>query len=560
MRIIKSQVNNSTKQAGDSTPLKSSGNFLPPASCLLPPGDRSVAIIGAGLGGLSAAIHLRLAGYEVTVFEANARVGGRANVIERDGFRFDTGPSLLNYPWVFEELFQAAGRRLSDYVTLISVDPSVSFQWADGERLTLSSNLPRLMNELERFEPGVRPRLLAYLADAESKYRTAFDKLVTRNEDSFIKWLSALNLGEMRGLSVWRSLDGHLRRFFRSRRLRDALGSYAMYLGGSPFNLPGLFAILPYGELAYGLWLPKGGIYGLVEGVERLAREVGVKIITNCRARRILVKDRRVTGIEFSDGHVHRAAIVISNVDVPTTDTELIGAADLSSSARRRRTKTKMTPGVLTFYWGIRGALEHLGHHTIFLPDDYRGAFDDLLRDKRVPRDLPFYVSLPSATDATLAPADSTAMFVLVPTPLVSEMRDADWQAVTRDVRGRVLSRLRSHGVNISADRIAVEEVYTPVEWQKRFGLYDGSAFGAAHTLFQMGPLRAGNASREIAGLFYVGASTTPGTGMPMVVLGGRMTAERVLMASGRTVARAGLRSTDEAMNDERADQLPAIS
>jgi phytoene desaturase len=554
-------LTNYTKQADDVESLKGrGGNFLPPASCLLPP-DHSllppVAVIGAGLGGLSAAIHLRLAGYDVTVFEANARVGGRANVIERDGFRFDTGPSLLNYPWVFEELFQAAGRRLSDYVTLMPVDPSVSFQWPDGKRLALSSNLQRLMDELERLEPGVRPRLLAYLGDAAGKYRTAFDKLVTRNEGSFIKWIGALNLGEVMGLSVWRSLDGELRRFFRSRHIREALGSYAMYLGGSPFNLPGLFSILPYGELAYGLWLPKGGVYGLVEGIERLAREVGVKIITNSRARRIVVENRRAAGVEFSDGRVHRSGIVVSNVDVPTTDTELIAADDLSRAARRRRTKVKMTPGVLTFYWGIRGELEGLGHHTIFLPRDYRGAFDDLLRRKRVPRDLPFYVSLPSATDPTLAPAHSTAMFVLVPTPLVSQMRDADWRAVTRDVKGRVLSRLRSHGVNISAERIAVEEVYTPVEWQKRFGLFDGSAFGAAHTLFQMGPLRAANVSSEIEGLFYVGASTTPGTGMPMVVLGGRMTAERVLMANRRPLAHAGHHS----VNDERAaDQLPATS
>jgi phytoene desaturase len=554
-------MNNTNTEPGDSAdqdygekPSGGGGAKKPASACRLPP---VAAVIGAGLGGLSAAIHLRLAGYEVTVFEANRRVGGRANLIERDGFRFDTGPSLLNYPWVFEELFRAADRRLADYVTLIPVDPSVSFQWPDGERLALSSDLQRLMEELERLEPGVRPRLLAYLGDAAAKYRTVFDGLVTRNEDNFFRWLGSLGVRGMLRLSVWRSLDGELRRFFGSRRIREALGSYAMYLGGSPFDLPGLFSILPYGELAYGLWLPKGGVYALVEGVERLARELGVTIITNCRARRILVENRRAAGIEFTDGRIHHTPLVVSNVDVPTTDSQLLGAEALAPATRRRRSKAKMTPGVLTFYWGIRGAVNNLGHHTIFLPGDFRGAFDDLLKRKRVPRDLPFYVSVPSATDRGLAPGGATTMFVLVPTPLVSQMRDADWRAVTLDVKARVLARLRHHGVDLSAERIAVEEVYTPVEWQRRFGLYDGSAFGAAHTLFQMGPMRAGNYSREVDGLFYVGASTTPGTGMPMVVLGGKMTAERVLMAGQPQPAVKGMSSMK---GESPAGQLPAAS
>jgi phytoene dehydrogenase-like protein len=170
-----------------------------------------------------------------------------------------------------------------------------------------------------------------------------------------------------------------------------------------------------------------------------------------------------------------------------------------------------------------------LGHHTIFLPDDYRGAFDDLFKNRRIPRALPFYVSLPSETDATLAPAGDTAIFVLVPTPLLSEMPDADWPALTQEVKAKVLGVMRGAGARLDAENIVCEEVFTPLEWQRRFGLYDGSAFGAAHNLFQIGPFRAANTSKEIKGLYYVGAGTTPGTGMPMVVLGGKMTAERIL-------------------------------
>jgi phytoene desaturase len=182
----------------------------------------------------------------------------------------------------------------------------------------------------------------------------------------------------------------------------------------------------------------------------------------------------------------------------------------------------------MTFYWGIRGRVERLGHHTIFLPQDFRRAFDELLKQKKIPEDLPFYTAVPSDTDPDLAPPGDTAMFVLVPTPLLSEMPTLDAPETVARVRQQVLDRLTADGIDLDPSRIAFEEVLTPGEWRRRFGLYDGSAFGAAHTLFQVGPFRARNYSSEIEGLFYVGASTTPGTGMPMVVLGGKLTAERV--------------------------------
>ncbi len=473
-------------------------------------------MVGAGLGGLSAAIHLRLQGRKVTIFEKNATVGGRANVIEREGFRFDTGPSLLNYPWVFEELFAAAGRKFSDYVDLIPVDPTVQFRWPDGEVFSLSSNLTRMLAECERLEPGCGPRVMAFMRDAAGKYDTSFGKLVTRNEDNPLKWIGRLTPGEMLRTGVWRSLDGELRRFFESRYIREAFGSYGMYLGGSPFELPGLFTILAYGELAYGLWLPRGGVYGMVCGVQRLAREIGVTIHTDCAVARIESENRSVTGVRLRDGSVFPASVVVSNVDVPTTDRELL------EPPSSKPANPKMTPGVMTFYWGVRGCSDQFGHHTIFLPKQYRAAFHQLASG-RIPDEVPFYVSIASASDPALAPPGDAAMFVLVPTPVLSRMGTVDWERAVRDVKRRVLER-----IGLDASRIVFEEVWTPEEWGRRFGLYDGSAFGAAHTLFQMGPFRSRNYSESLRGLYYVGASTTPGTGMPMVILGGRMTAERI--------------------------------
>ncbi len=485
---------------------------------------RAVTIIGAGLGGLSAAIHLRLAGFDVTIFEANEKVGGRANLIEKEGFRFDTGPSLLNYPWVFKQLFEAAGKRMEDYVELLPVDPSVAFQWQDGTHFQLSSNFTRLANECDRLEPGSRVGLLSFLQDAGIKYKLSFEKLVNQNEDNPLKWFGNLSFREITKLSVWRSLNSELRRFFKNHYIREAFGSYGMYLGGSPFDLPGLFTILAYGELAYGLWLPKGGIYGLVEGIEKLALELGVKIYTNSPVAKIISKNDQVEAVELQDGKTYKSSLVVSNVDVPTTNSQLLGEQNQLQSS-----SYKMTPGVITFYWGIKGKVGNLGHHTIFLPNDYQRAFDDLFKKKRIPKQLPFYISIPSETDASLAPAGDTSMFVLVPTPLLSEMPNINWSQTVQMVREQVLARLQSHGVELSADQIIVEEVYTPEDWANKFGLYDGSAFGGAHTLFQVGPFRPRNYSSKIQGLFYTGASTTPGTGMPMVVISGKLTAERII-------------------------------
>jgi phytoene desaturase len=228
-----------------------------------------------------------------------------------------------------------------------------------------------------------------------------------------------------------------------------------------------------------------------------------------------------VTGVELSGGGWLAARTVVSNVDVPTTQGSLL---------RAKKVKVpRMTPGVVTFYWGIRGRLDPLGHHTIFLPDDVRDGFLDLFQRQRIPRELPFYISIASDTDSSLAPPGHSTVFALVPTPLLSELGPIDWSDTVSSLRGILFERLRQHGVALDEERVVCEEVLTPADWGERFGLYDGSAFGAAHTLFQLGPFRTQNVEPSVEGLYYVGAGTTPGTGLPMVTLGAFMTAERVL-------------------------------
>lgn len=482
-----------------------------------------VIVIGGGLGGLSAAIHLRLAGVEVTVLEANEQVGGRASQIQVEGFTFDTGPTLLNYPWVFQRLFEKAGRSLPAAVKLMPVDPSIMFLWPDGQHFHLSSNLCQLVSEVERVEPGGTPGLMAFLADANAKYRIAFDKLVCHNARNWVDWFSRLSPPDLWRTAIWRSLDRELGRFFRSPLIRDALGSYGMYLGGSPYQLPGLFSILAYGELSQGLWLPRWGIYALVQAIERLAEELGVRILTRHRVQKIILAGAAVKGVELEDGKVLESPLIISNVDVPTTQRVLLGR----DGADNR--DVRMTPSAMTFYWGVRGKVEGAGHHSIFLPHDARRNYDDLFKRERVPGQLPFYMSIATETEPSLAPADCSTVFILVPLPRISRLKEWDMVDLASHLKARIFERLKQQGIALKPEDLIVQRVFSPRDWETRFGLYDGSAFGASHTLFQMGPFRSPNRDPSISGLYYVGASTTPGTGLPMVVLGGEMTAERVL-------------------------------
>ncbi len=490
---------------------------------------KHIGIIGAGLGGLSAALHLRRAGYDVTVYESNTRPGGRANRIEEAGFTFDTGPTLLNYPWVYEELFRACGADLHDVLELLPVDPSIRFIWPDDTTFTLSSDLVRLREECERLAPGMGPDLMAFLADARHKTALSFGHLALRNVDHPLQWATLLSLRDWYATGAWRSLWSELGRFIRHPRIREAFASYAMYLGGSPWELPGLFSILPYGELAQGLWFPKGGMHELPRAMADLAARLGVTIHYESPVDSVRLVGGCVAGLVMTSGQEQEHDLVVSNVDVPTTREQLFPDGPLRRNGEKLNQRLRMTPGVITFYWGLKGDYPELPHHSIFLPADFKTAFEALSVRHVIPDDLPFYVCAPSKSDPGMAPAGGTSFFALVPVPHLKQQPGVHWDHTVADIRSRIMARLRHHDIRLDERDLLVERVFTPEDWRVRFGLYEGSAFGAAHTLFQMGPFRPPNRDRAVEGLYYVGASTTPGTGVPMVVLGGQMTAERIM-------------------------------
>jgi len=483
----------------------------------------SVAVVGGGVGGLSAAIRAARAGCKVTLYERNASLGGRANRIEAAGFAFDTGPSLLNYPWVFQELFRTAGANFEDHVTLLPVDPGMRFVWPDGETLTLSSDLPSLADEFERHEPGAGTRLMEWIAHSESRFHLVMRRIACIDSTNVLCFFRRAGILSLLRAGLLGSMHGSLRRFFRSNRILDALGAYAMYLGGSPWDLPAAFSVLPYGEIADGLWLPRGGMYALVQALQRLAASLNVRIYTETDIKQVIPDGRRCRWVVLPDSTAQDFDAVILNADAPAARERLL--RDVPGAPRL----PAMTPAVLTFYIGLRRPPGGLGHHTVFMPQDARTAFRDLMAGCRVPPDLPFYVAVPSLTDPTLAPDGQATLFILVPLPLPAKCPASGADDLVGFGRGYVMRRLKRHGIEIGESDILFETAWTPRDWESRFCLHQASAFGAAHMLRQIGPWRWPNRDPYIRGLYYVGASTVPGTGLPTVTISGRLTVERML-------------------------------
>ena len=480
---------------------------------------KKAIIIGAGIGGLSLAPLLSKENFNVEIYESQKNVGGRANTISEEGFTFDTGPSLLNYPWVYEDYFSSLGKNFYDYVNLIKVDPAVNFLWRDQTNLQLSSDLNTLSDEISKFSTKDRLGIIEFFKSSQKKYDLAFKNIVTKNSSNVFSWLLNAGLRNLLKLGLTNNMYSEINKFFDEEKIIEAFSSYSMYLGDSPYKLPGFFSILPYGELQYGLWMPKGGMYGLVKGLEKLNLDTNVKINTSAKIKKIIIENEKAVGVSI-DNEIKYADLIISNVDAETTYKELLGLAI---------NQNKMTPSVYTYYWGLDKTVDSLTHHTIFLPDDFKKTFGELFSENIIPTDLPFYISIPSKTDRDLAPKGKSSIFVLIPCPTISKFNGKHGLEKAKELKEVVFKRFKENNIDISSEDIIFEKIFTPKDWKNRYGLFDGSAFGPSHNFNQIGPFRNPNKSKKIKNLYFVGASTTPGTGVPMCVLSSKMTKEKIL-------------------------------
>jgi phytoene desaturase (3,4-didehydrolycopene-forming) len=484
----------------------------------------SVIVIGAGIGGISAAIHLAKQGLHVTVLEKNAHPGGRCDHFSRDGHIFDTGPTLIVMPLLYEAEFHALGTSLSERLDLQRVDPTYTLVFDDGSRLALTSDLKSMREQLESFQPGSFQGLLRYLEEGDRHYGLVLDRLVNRN---FCKVSDLFNFQNLSLIHRLNPLTNHYRnmsKYFEKPRLKSAFTFQDIYTGLSPFEAPATFSMMSYTELAHGVWYPKGGMYSIVESLVDLATQAGVEFSYNSLVERIEVNATQAGGVRLEDGTHLDADIILANADLPYVYKQLLPEDGIVKTLERKQ----FSSSAISFFWGVDKVYPELGPHTLFLADDYRANFESIDRDLSLPANPSLYVHAAARLDPGMAPAGQDSLTVIVPVGHMCENGGQDWGELRDKARQHVFRRFRTLGLRDLETHIKFEETCTPPAWAKRYNLVKGSTHGLSHRLTQMAFFRPSNRHARYQNLYFVGASTHPGTGIPTAMVSGRLVSERI--------------------------------
>lgn len=485
----------------------------------------SVIVIGAGIGGISAAAHLAQRGLHVTVVEKNSQAGGRCDRFQQGGHQFDTGPTLLIMPSVYEAEFAALGASVHAALRLQRVDPSYHLVFDDGTRLELSADRQRMQTQLEALEPGSFESWLHYMDEGGRHYDLAMDRLVNRSFRTPGEFFTVGNFALLLRLKAAVRHYRHMARYFANPRLKSAFTFQDVYMGLSPFEAPATFSMMSFTELAHGVWYPQGGMYEVVKVLLAIARQAGVEFLFDAPVEQIDVDRTRVRGVTLQDGRRLRADVVLANADLPYVYKQL-----LPQDARARQLERKQfSCSVISFFWGVRKRYEMLGPHTLFLADDYRENFDSIIQDLTLPQNPSLYVHAPSRLDPSMAPPGEDTLTAIVPVGHMSEDGHQDWSAMRDEARQAVFHRLATLGISDLRQNIKFEVCYSPPAWQKRYSLMKGSTHGLSHNLLQLGFFRPANRHPVFGNLYFAGASTHPGTGLPTALISGRLAAERVM-------------------------------
>jgi phytoene desaturase len=488
--------------------------------------DKATVIIGAGIGGLSAAIRLAAGGERVLILEKNDIPGGKMGHFSTGGFRWDSGPSVITMRPVLEDLFHAAGRALDDYLELIPVEPLTRYFYPDGTVLDASSDLTRMAGQIASIDERDVEGYLSYLSYAARIHRITGPVFIYDHPPTPASF-ARVPVGEWLRADPFRTMHAAICRHVRSNHLRQLLGRFATYVGGSPYHAPATLNVIAHVELTGGVWYPRGGVYAIAGALTRLAEELGVEIVTGAPVARIEVDDhRRVRGVTLAEGEFIEAGAVIANVDVTTVYRHLLPPLPAAGSYLRQLEKFAPSCSGFILLLGVAGTQPQLAHHNILFSHNYRREFHAIFEDGVPPEDPTIYIAITSKTDADHAPANCENWFVLVNAPPLSPA--FDWRKEAPRYRDLVLVRLAAGGFDVR-DHILQEKMLTPLDIHSYTGAWRGALYGPSPNSRWTAFRRPHNRAREISGLYFAGGTTHPGGGVPMVTLSGKVAAEMLL-------------------------------
>ena len=481
--------------------------------------NKSAVIIGGGLGGLATALRLAASGWRVTVCEQGASFGGKMNSWCARGFRFDTGPSLITMPWVFEDLFKVAGVRMQDHIELVQMRPLADYIFADGVRFSYSASMPEWLDTIRELEPGDVDGFFKFMELGARLYEISKETFLRKRPFDPPDKRSLAAIRHMPLRYGWGNYHRTVAAHFKSRHLRQLYDRYPTYVGSSPYESPATLAVIPYIEYAFGGWYVKGGLYRIVASLIELAARAGVALLLNAAVERVTREGEKATGVRLASGAHLPADVVVMNGDASAVSSLLADEKGFDLRLRERSLSG------LVFLLGIKRRLPELAQHSIYFSSDYEREFQELFNERVFPSDPTVYVNAPSRSDRSLVEGEGETLFVMANAPADDETWDEEKITIARR---RVFERLSRSGCPEIESDIVVSDTWTPNTIRARYMMPGGAIYGTHSHGWRRAFLRPPNKDARLRGLYYVGGSTHPGGGTPTVLLSAQITCELI--------------------------------
>ena len=491
-----------------------------------------VIIIGSGFGGLSAAVRLAAHGYQVEIFEKRDKPGGRAYVYEKDGFTFDGGPTIITAPFMFDDIFTLAGRRREDYVKFVACDPFYRIFNHEGRCFNYNGDHNFILDQIGQWNPADKMGYERFMQTTQTIFQKGFVELADK---PFLKVDDMFRIvPDLVRLQSHKTVYQYASQFIQDDFLRRCFSFHPLLVGGNPFDTTSIYAMIHYLEREWGIHYALGGTGAIVNALVKLFEELDGQIHLNAHVAEILTDNRQVTGLRLIDGSIHQADHIISNADVAFTNLDLIPAKHRGwrNSDLRYKKLTRYSMSLFVIYFGTKRRYNHteLAHHNIILGERYQGLLTDIFKKKHLAQDFSLYLHMPTITDPSMAPEGCESFYVLSPVPHLGA--DIDWRTTAKSYRDTIIQFLETHYLPDLEENIVVEHYIDPLHFQNVLNSYLGSAFSVEPTLTQSAWFRPHNRSEDFENLYYVGAGTHPGAGLPGVLSSAKIAEDLIVNAN----------------------------